>query len=573
MPRSNSRVFKKRKGNYLKGRGKQSNPLQLVDGSSENISVEANLTSSEKKLGDLNVSYSNNEGSTFKNLIMDLDILSAVFSEAVKCLKCDQTGLILTPHENNSGEAVELLLKCDFCEYKFNFFSSKQREIDSYDVNTRLVYAMRSIGKGAEAARMFCGVMNLPPPPTKFTKYNKEILKAAKETCEDCMAEAVIEAVEENDGKKDIAVAVDGTWQKRGYSSKNGVVSITSVDTGKVLDLEIYSKHCLCKNKINHLPSCKRNFVGYSGKMEVDGALAIFQRSLSRHGVRYTQYLGDGDSKAFDTIVKNKVYGDQCSVTKLECIGHVMKRMGTRLRRLKVKMRGQKLSDGKPLSGKNRLTEAEIDRIQTYYGLAIRRNLSSVQDMRQAIWAIFLHKVSTDENPQHGFCPSGADTWCKFKKAETIGQTYKHKNTLPVPVVEAMRPIFRDLSNPDLLKKCLHGNTQNPNESVNNVIWSRVPKKTFIQIEALSLGTYDAISSFNLGNKTKLETLRKLGIEPGHFTVNAMKCLDKERLLRARYSNLQKTKEARKEKRLKRKKEDDDLKKNVDDLDYGAGMF
>ncbi|GFU54932.1 uncharacterized protein TNCV_3825761 [Trichonephila clavipes] len=110
---------------------------------------------------------------------------------------------------------------------------------------------------------------------------------------------------------------------------------------------------------------------------------------------------------------------------------------GTRLRRLKTKMRGQKLSDGKPLCGRNRLTEAEIDRLQAYYGLAIRRNLSSVKDMQQAIWAIFLHKLSTDEKPQHGFCPSDSDTWCKFKKAELLGETYHHKNSLPVDVVEA----------------------------------------------------------------------------------------------------------------------------------------
>ncbi|GFU71281.1 uncharacterized protein TNCV_3782661 [Trichonephila clavipes] len=129
--------------------------------------------------------------------------------------------------------------------------------------------------------------------------------------------------------------------------------------------------------------------------------------------------------------------------------------------------------------------------------------------MQQAIWAIFLHKLSTDEKPQHGFCPSDSDTWCKFKKAELLGETYHHKNSLPVDVVEAMRPVFRDLANPELLKKCLHGGTQNPNESVNNVIWSRVPKKTFVQLELLSLGTYDAVSSFNMGNVSKLEILRK----------------------------------------------------------------
>ncbi|GFV47413.1 uncharacterized protein TNCV_4830691 [Trichonephila clavipes] len=95
--------------------------------------------------------------------------------------------------------------------------------------------------------------------------------------------------------------------------------------------------------------------------------------------------------------------------------------------------------------------------------------------------------LSTDEKPQHGFCPSDTDTWCKFKKAELLRETY-HENSLPVDVVKAMRPVFRDLANPELLKKCLHGGTQNPNESVNNVIWSRVPKKTFVQLEVLSLG-------------------------------------------------------------------------------------
>ncbi|GFU79950.1 uncharacterized protein TNCV_578301 [Trichonephila clavipes] len=125
-------------------------------------------------------------------------------------------------------------------------------------------------------------------------------------------------------------------------------------------------------------------------------------------------------------------------------------------------------------------------------------------------------------------------------KGRIAWETYHHKNSLPVDVVEAMRPVFRDLANPELLKKCLHGGTQNPNESVNNVIWSRVPKKTFVQLEVLSLG--DGVS-----RQTEAVTSKIL-----LFT---------------------KTKEVRKEKRLKRKKEDDELLKNADDLEYGAKMF
>ncbi|GFT29095.1 hypothetical protein TNCV_3587241 [Trichonephila clavipes] len=67
-------------------------------------------------------------------------------------------------------------------------------------------------------------------------------LPATRETCEHSMAEAVREAVDENDGKRDLAVAVDGSWQKRGFSSKNGLVTVTSVDTGKVIDVEVFFK-------------------------------------------------------------------------------------------------------------------------------------------------------------------------------------------------------------------------------------------------------------------------------------------------------------------------------------------
>ncbi|GFS93668.1 uncharacterized protein TNCV_798131 [Trichonephila clavipes] len=127
--------------------------------------------------------------------------------------------------------------------------------------------------------------------------------------------------------------------------------------------------------------------------------------------------------------------------------------------------------------------------------------------------------------------------------------------------------------NPEWLKKCLHGGTQNSNESVNNVIWSRVPKKIFVQTEVLSLDTYDENSSCNMGNASKPEVLRKLNIEPGNYTVQAMERFDKQRLLNSKCSCLQKTKEVRKEKRLKRKIKDDEFQKNVDQIWSMGGIF
>ncbi|GFT76239.1 uncharacterized protein TNCV_564331 [Trichonephila clavipes] len=156
--------------------------------------------------------------------------------------------------------------------------------------------------------------------------------------------------------------------------------------------------------------------------MESEGALRIFSRSLPNYNVRYVQYLGDGDSKGFLRAQESNIYGDEFPVEKLECIGHVQKRMGARLRALKNNLKSTKLSGNKPISGRGRLTDAEILLLQKYYGLAIRRNVGkSVADMSKSIWAIYFHKLSTDENPQHALCPMGEESWCGYNKSGVSG--------------------------------------------------------------------------------------------------------------------------------------------------------
>ncbi|GBN39555.1 hypothetical protein AVEN_158802-1 [Araneus ventricosus] len=160
------------------------------------------------------------------------------------------------------------------------------------------------------------------------------------------MLKAVEGVVSRNDNSRDITVALDGTWQKRGHTSINGVITATSLDTGKVRDFECLCKYCFtCENKSNDCKECQENYEGYSGGMESEGAIRMFQRSVSTRNVRYAKYLGDGDSKGFLKISESKVYEDELVVEKLECIGHVQKRMGTRLRNLRNKLKSTKLSD------------------------------------------------------------------------------------------------------------------------------------------------------------------------------------------------------------------------------------
>lgn len=78
--------------------------------------------------------------------------------------------------------------------------------------------------------------------------------------------------------------------------------------------------------------------------------------------------------------------------------------------------------------------------------------------------------------------------------------------------MEAMNPVFKDLADEDLLKKCLHRQllglcSQNVNDSVNSVIRNRLPKIIFVDIKTLHFGVYDAIVSFNDGNIVKVPNI------------------------------------------------------------------
>lgn len=59
----------------------------------------------------------------------------------------------------------------------------------------------------------------------------------------------VEEAFVEDNNNRDLCVGVDGSWQKRGHTSLNGIVSLTSADTDKVLDICTMSKYRQCPNK------------------------------------------------------------------------------------------------------------------------------------------------------------------------------------------------------------------------------------------------------------------------------------------------------------------------------------
>ena len=215
-----------------------------------------------------------------------------------------------------------------------------------------------------------------------------------------------------------------------------------------------------------------------------------------------------------------------------------------------------------------------IGRLQNYYGIAIRSNKNNLKRKEFATKTALFHVASNkDHNLHYPHCPVGPDSWCKYNKDRAIGTTtYKPVPGFPISIVLKLRPIFEELTNEDLLRKCLHGMTQNQNESFNALIWACIPKPTYVLFSQLQLGVYETVSNFNIGRKASILIFEKLNMVPGKCCLKGCRKINEKRLSASKYDNLEATKKRRKIRRGKAKTKDD---KNNDKegQSYEAGAF
>ncbi len=360
-------------------------------------------------------------------------------------------------------------------------------------------------------------------------------------------------------------------------------------DNWQVLDFEVKSKRCKgCEThenidktsgkkyinwKLKHSLECGPKHVGSSGAMEVGGTMAMYERSVRKNGLRYVSFIGDRDSSTFQTVSDAKPYGNDVLTTKKECVSHVQKRQGTRLRKLKSSYTKRKLSDGKSIGGKGRLTDKMIDTMQNYYGLAIRQNKHNLQGMTNDVKAGLYHLASSEENHQHSLCPKGSNSWCGWHRdVANKTKTFKAKQGLPLAILELVVPIYKALSQESLLSRCLDSYTQNPNESLNNLIWKRYPKKVYQGKKVVELCTASAVTQFNDGASSIAEVLKRMGIMPGKITMAAILKIDQNRLKKAEQKSSERVKMRRKKLRAM-KKGLWDFNKEKEGIIYESGAF
>ena len=222
----------------------------------------------------------------------------------------------------------------------------------------------------------------------------------------------------DHDDTLDAVVSCDGIWAKRVFTSLTGVVLVISVDNDELLDYHVLSKACQkCAVKKGKDLRCGHWNMNVTLTLLVARQQWSLKELKKRHNPRYRWMVSDGDSKAFNSV--ENVYGE-IKVDKLDCAGHVQRRISKHLLNLKARTNG-KLADGRPIGGTGRLYETKIKKLEKDYGLGIRQNTvrksnPARREVGVAVYAlknkniiaILHHNVKFDDlAKQHHFCPPG----------------------------------------------------------------------------------------------------------------------------------------------------------------------
>ena len=166
-----------------------------------------------------------------------------------------------------------------------------------------------------------CNDLNLLQPVNEKPHNNSlSYLKTcAVESCERSLRAAThelqklkLEGEEDVNQALNVSVSADAAWKEiYGFNSLNGVIFVISIDPGCVLDYVVKTNYCQeCKSNCNATEEWKKknektcciNHAGSSDAMEAGGAVEMFLNSIDKHNLKYTTYVGDGDSSSFGCV-------------------------------------------------------------------------------------------------------------------------------------------------------------------------------------------------------------------------------------------------------------------------------
>ncbi|GFX94041.1 uncharacterized protein TNCV_3414031 [Trichonephila clavipes] len=143
---------------------------------------------------------------------------------------------------------------------------------------------------------------------------------------------------------------------------------------------------------------------------------------------------------------------------------------------------------------------------------------------------------------------------------------------MPEAVSKAIKPIFKDLSHLKLLRRCLGGKTQHPNESLNSLIWKYSPKTIGSSITITRIAAFLAVCDYNDGHKSQMDIMNAMGLTYNKNNVITAKDVDKKCLSTAFKRITAASLESRNHKRLKLAKENMKFKLS-EECTYDPGAY
>ena len=144
---------------------------------------------------------------------------------------------------------------------------------------------------------------------------------------------------------------------------------------------------------------------------------------------------------------------------------------------------------------------------------------------------------------------------------------------MPVAIHKVIYRIFQNLCDNELLGRCLDSTTQNPNEALDQIVWKKRPKDTFISKIGLEIGVASAVINFNDGMSGFEKLFSHLNLSLGVNTKSGAIEKDRQRIKNMNNKFQETVKMKRKKQRAVRKGYIDKEKDNEGGESYLTGNF
>ncbi len=377
--------------------------------------------------------------------ISTISLHGATCKKALEMALTGEAPISVSGITRDMGLACFIQFLCNGCGKKMRLTTSPYMKLDSFtkhfDINVRAVWGEVASGGGSMKLNEQLGNMGVHGMcGDTFTKLEHEIgewwaglLKQEMIEAGIAEREAAVLRKDFHQGVPAITVIGDGGWSKRthkhSYNAPGGVAILVGAVTGRILHIGVRNRTCIICTRAEGrgcVPAeheCFRNWDQSSAAMENDVILEGFLQAEATHGVRYTRYIGDGDSSVMANLLEHGPSWCQAEkgLTKLECANHVCKGIRGKLEQLVLDKPHFKGAGGLTKGIRVRLTTAIrcAIRMRTEDAKKVGHHQASLRlraDMANSIWHVLGHhgKCSAD------FCKAQQQ---KKSEAAAAGET------------------------------------------------------------------------------------------------------------------------------------------------------